>query len=189
LCALRRGFKAEAERISAQVRTGLGLTPRERLECEALAGGLGVDILSLDDLVASGAAPASIARLAEAEARFSAMTLCFGDRRLIVHNPAESPGRHANSLAHELSHVLLKHPAEPALDASGCRRWNGTVEEEADCLAAALLVPRDGALWWLGGGRSMSAGAMHFGVSERLFTWRANKTGVVIQLRNAGHRI
>lgn len=189
MCALRRGFKAEAERLSARVRTELGLTTHDQLECEALASRLGVAILSLDDLVASGALPESAARLSQAAARFSALTLCHGDRRLIVHNPAESPGRHANSLAHELSHVLLKHPTEPALDESGCRRWNSAVEEEADCLAAALLVPRDGALWWLGGGRSMLSGAAHFGVSEKLFTWRANHAGVVLQLRAAGHRI
>lgn len=187
MCALRRGFKAEAERISARVRTDLGLTHKERLDCEVLAGTLGVAILGLADLVVSGAAPASVARLSSAEARFSALTLCVGDDRLIVHNPAESSGRHANSLAHELSHVLLRHPVEPPLDETGCRRWNATVEDEADWLAASLLVPREGALWWLGGGRSMGAGAEHFGVSERLFAWRANQTGVVIQLRNAGN--
>jgi len=189
LCAPRRGFKAEAERMSARVRGELGLTACDRLECEILASSLGVGILSLSDLVASGAAPESVARLAQPGARFSALTLCFGDKRLVVHNPSESSGRHANSLAHELSHVLLEHPTEPALDESGCRRWNGEVEEEADCLASVLLVPRDGALWWLGRGGSMSNGAMHFGVSEKLFLWRANQTGVVKQLQFAGRRV
>lgn len=189
MCALRRGFKAEAERTASRIRAQLGLAARDRLLCEALADALGVGIISLAELVASGASPKSVERLAQPGARFSALTLCLGEQRLIVYNPAESPGRHANSLAHELSHVLLDHPTEPALDASGCRRWNGVVEEEADCLGSVLLVPRDGALQWLAAGGSMSSGAMHFGVSEKLFTWRANHTGVLLQLRAAGHRI
>lgn len=159
----------------------------ERLDCGLLAAQLGIPVLSLEELIQSGASPASVDRLASDEARFSALTLCAGRRRLIVYNPAESPGRHANSLAHELSHVLLDHPTEPPLDGAGCRRWNGEVEAEADCLAATLLVPREGAVWWLGNGHSMYDGAVHFGVSERLFSWRANHTGVLKQLRAAGY--
>ena len=189
MCALRRGFKAEAERISLRIRGELGLTAHDRLDCELLAAHLEIPVLGLEGLVESGASPKSVARLASQEARFSALTLCVGARRLIVYNPAESPGRHANSLAHELSHVLLDHPTEPPLDGAGCRRWNGAVEEEADCLAGTLLVPRDGAVWWLGNGRSLPAGATHFGVSERLFTWRANHTGVIRQLRAAGYAL
>lgn len=189
MCALRRGFKAEAERTSLRVRGELGITAHERLECEHLAAHLEIPVLSLEQLVESGASPASVARLASQAARFSALTLCVGARRLIVYNPAESPGRHANSLAHELSHVLLDHPTEPPLDGAGCRRWNGEVEDEADCLAATLLVPREGAVWWLGNGHSLSAGAMHFGVSEKLFAWRANHTGVIRQLRAAGYAL
>lgn len=189
MCALRRGFKAEAERISLRVRTELGVTAHERLDCERLAAHLLIPVLSLEELIESGASPGSVDRLASQESRFSALTLCMGSRRLIVYNPAESPGRHANSLAHELSHVLLDHPTEPPLDGAGCRRWNGAVEEEADCLAATLLVPREGAVWWLGNGHSFYAGAIHFGVSEKLFTWRANHTGVIRQLRAAGYAL
>ena len=69
------------------------------------------------------------------------------------------------------------------LTAKGTRYWNQTQEDEADWLAGAILVPREGALRWLADGGSMTGGAVHFGVSAQLFSWRANHTGVVTQLR------
>lgn len=180
--ALRRGFKALAERIALEIRGELALGTADPLDCLALAEHLGIPVVALAALTSDGADVRSIHRLMRRDARFSALTVCVGSRRLIIYNPAAAPGRRANSLAHELSHVILEHPAMPALGDGGCRYWDPDVEDEADWLAAALLVPRDAALTWLSRRGSPETGALHFGVSAQLFNWRINQTGVTRQL-------
>ena len=185
---LRRGFKAEAERIAVAVREELGMEVTDPFDCLALATDLGVPVVSLSEMVKFGASHASVARLSRAGTEFSALTVCAGTARLIVYNPSHPPGRQANSLAHELSHILLEHPPAPALDESGCRCWDSTFEAEADWLAGCLLVPREGALLLLLQNQSSGRSAAHFGVSRQLFEWRANHTGVVRQLNFVGRR-
>jgi Zn-dependent peptidase ImmA (M78 family) len=183
---LRRGFKADAERLANDVRAELKLRVLDPLDCLALCQHLGIPVITVPELAASGAPPASIRRIMASSAKFSALTVAEGTRRLIVYNPAHSSGRRANSLAHELSHVLLEHPMLPALGSGGCRNWDGTFEDEADWQAGTLLVPRDAAYAWMRTNRSMEKGAVHFGVSTALFRWRLNQTGVIRQLRASG---
>jgi Zn-dependent peptidase ImmA (M78 family) len=183
--SLRHGFKAEAERLASSMRQQLRLSARDRLEGLVLAGHLGVPVLSLLDLQTDVADARSIDLLLAPRAGFSAVTVCSESRRLIVYNPAHPPGRRSNSLVHELSHILLDHDPSPALDHGGCRHWDERAESEADWLAGVLLVPRDGALWWIRNGGLLAEGAAHFGVSEVLFRWRINQTGVVRQVEAA----
>jgi IrrE N-terminal-like domain len=179
---LRRGFKSEAERTAELVRRDLGLGLLDRLDCFALAEAWGIPVVSLGELREDGASEASIRRLLSPEAGFSATTIVVGPRRLIVYNPRQEPGRKANSLAHELAHVILEHEAAPAIGVGGCRHWDGGQEAEADWLGGALLVPRAGALEWMLERDDIDAGASNFGVSLALFRWRINHTGVVRQV-------
>jgi uncharacterized protein DUF955 len=179
---LRRGFKSEAERTAELVRRDLGLGLLDRLDCFALAEAWGIPVVSLGELREDGASEASIRRLLSPEAGFSATTIVVGPRRLIVYNPRQEPGRKANSLAHELAHVILEHEAAPAIGVGGCRHWDGGQEAEADWLGGALLVPRAGALTWMLERDDIDAGASNFGVSLALFRWRINHTGVVRQV-------
>jgi len=183
----RWGFKAEAERLSLVVREELGLQPPDRLDPFALAEHLAIPVASLDALRV--AAPGAVAHLCEEDpAAFSAATVFRGTRRLILFNPVHSAGRQANSLAHELAHVLLEHEPGPALAPNGCRVWDADAEDEADWLGGALLVPRDGIIPVLSATGSIAQAAEHFGVSVQLMTWRYNKTGVAAQLRRASRR-
>lgn len=179
---LRRGFKAEAERIAHAVREELGLTQTSALNCDQLCQHLGIPVISVPDLIASGASVKSVHCITAPSAKFSAMTVAVGTKRLIVFNPQHPAGRRANSLAHEIAHVILEHPLAPALGVGGCRRWDSTLEDEADWQAGALLVPREAALKWIRSGRSLEDGAVHFGVSLPLFKWRVNHTGIQRQL-------
>ncbi len=179
---LRHGFKAEAERLSLAIRREFGLHPYAPINCVDVCRELGITTIAVPDLLASGASPLSIRNILSPQARFSAMTVAAGSRRVIVYNPSHPAGRRANSLAHELSHILLEHPLLPALGTGGCRLWNSTLEAEADWQAGTLLVPRDAALAWIRSGASIEDGAAHFGVSVALFQWRTNQTGVVRQL-------
>lgn len=183
---LRWGFKAEAERLALAVRKEMCIGVTDPFDCLALAHHLAIPVVSLVDMVEFGASHTSVAQLSRADAEFSALTVCTKTARLIVYNPNHPPGRRANSLAHELSHILLEHDPVPALDESGCRRWDGVCEAEADWLAGCLLVPREGALLLLLQNRPSAYIAAHFGVSKKLFEWRANHTGVKRQLTSIG---
>src|SRR3972149_3131359 len=180
---LVHGFKTLAERTAGSVRDDLGLGPTDRLHSRKLAEYLQVPVVSVKDLKDDGASDVSISRLLSDDAAFSALTVCAGEQRLIVYNPEVASTRQSNSLAHELAHVILEHPPAPVAFESGCRVWNARQEEEADWLAAALLVPREGALKWLASGGTVPTGARHFGVSQALFAWRMNQTGVMYQLK------
>lgn len=179
---LRRGFKSEAEEISAEIREELGIGPDARLDCQALADHLCIPVAPVTALEQHGASPKAIATLLAPNSGFSAFTVCSGSRVRIFYNPRHPAGRHANSLAHELSHMLLEHEPHPALADDGRRVWAATHEAEADWLAGALLVPRQGALLVLSRGIDTLRTAAHFGVSVQLFSWRANQTGVIRQL-------
>lgn len=180
---LRRGFKADAERIAELVRRDLGLEPLDRIDCFALAEAWGIPVVSLGELREDGASESSIRRLMSAEPGFSAATVVVGPRRLIVYNPRHEPGRKASSLAHELAHVILEHEAAPAIGLGGCRYWDGRQEAEADWFGSTLLVPRAGALAWMLQSDDVDAGARNFGVSVELFRWRINHTGVVREVQ------
>lgn len=182
----RRGFKTEAERLALSLRAELGLGVTDRLDCNTLAGHLEIPVISLQDLRHHGASSQSVSRLMGRTSGFSALTIREGTRRLIVYNPRHPPTRRANSVVHEVSHVVLEHPPAPALGEGGCRYWDSRLEDEADWQAAALLVPRDGAFAWLRAGGGLSDGAGHFGVSLALFRWRVNMTGVARQLAAMG---
>jgi Zn-dependent peptidase ImmA (M78 family) len=181
--SLRRGFKADAERLAMTIRRQLGIGPRDALDGQVLARHLGIRVLPLTDLRDDVEDPRHVQRLLRPGSGFSALTVGDDLGQLIVFNPAHPPGRQANSLVHELSHIILKHEPAPALGQGGCRRWDEIAESEADWLAGALLVPREGALWWLRSHGGLPEGASHFGVSEALFRWRVNQTGVIRQLQ------
>jgi len=175
---LRYGFKAAAERLSTQIRGELDLTPHDRLDPFHLAAHLGVPTVPLSALRQDGLDDVAITRLVNPNTRFSALTVCDGDNRLIVYNDDHSPERTVSDLAHELSHIIGKHPPRPAIGFGGCRDWDNRYEEEAVWFAGVLLVPRDGAFAVLRSGGSIADGAARFGVTTDLFRWRANVTGI-----------
>ncbi len=179
----RRGFKTEAESISLELRSELGLRPYDPLDPFVLADHLEIPVVSLDDAHASGLSATSTACLGEPREGFDALTVCAGSARLVVYNHRQPPTRRANTISHELSHVILEHPIGAALDHLGCRHWDERSETEAAWLGGALLVPREGAVAWIGNGGTIEDGPPYFGVSTQLFRWRVHGTGVIQQLR------
>jgi Zn-dependent peptidase ImmA (M78 family) len=180
-----RGFPADCERHSLEIRADLGISAEDRLDLQALADLLAIPVYSLGDLEAH--CPGSVAQLRDRDrGAFSALTLFRGTRRIIIYNPAHAPGRQASSVAHEFGHVLLEHPPTPVRGADGQRHWSGQHEREADLMAATLLVPRPGILpvmYRLG--EDIGEAARHFGVSAKLMTWRFKKTGAERQMQRA----
>jgi Zn-dependent peptidase ImmA (M78 family) len=186
---VRRGFGAFAERLAADVREELGLEHDDRLDPLALANQYGVPVVSILDLTAHGASPHSIRQVTAVDSGcFSAATVFAGLSRLIVFNPAHSDRRLANSLTHELSHLLLEHTPSAALGPGGCRVWDKDIEDEADTLAGVLLVPRDAALDCARVGLPHVVGAARFGVSAELMQWRTDHSGASKQARAGAQR-
>ena len=154
-----------------------------------LATDYGTPVVPITDLIAEGASPESIRQLTVIDdGCFSAGTVFLGTSRLIIYNPSHSDGRLANSLAHELAHLLLEHEPGPAIGVGGCREWDQEMEEEADRLAAFLLIPRDAALACARIGLPHPIGAAHFGVSADLMRWRTDHSGASKQARAAAKR-
>lgn len=171
----RRGFKTEAERLAVDLRTELNIGPYRRLDPLVLADHLAVPVWSLDQLPDVDAAVA-VLHGPEAAA-FSAMTVFDGTSRVIVHNTAHAPARQASNLCHELAHGALLHPATSALDAYGCREWDGGIEREATYLAGALLIPGK-AIWWAAKQRMPRDDiAEKYGCSPEMVQMRLNLTG------------
>lgn len=172
----RRGFKTEADQIATEVRTELGLGSSDPLDPVALAAFIGIPILPLSSL--SQNAHQSVVLLSGSEsAAFSAATVFDGSRRLIVHNDSHLLGRQRANLSHELAHGLLLHTPTQALDDHGCRRWEPSVEDEANWLAGALLVTPQAALEVARSNLPLDDAAARYGVSVALMRWRLNVTG------------
>ncbi|HVZ71214.1 MAG TPA: ImmA/IrrE family metallo-endopeptidase [Polyangia bacterium] len=179
--ALRRGFKAEAERIALELRDEIQIGPHGPIEPLRLAEHLSVPVCTLLDLAEK--APEAVQHLTgRGRATFSAATIYLSRTvRAIIINPAHSLARQLNSLCHELSHIVLDHePGDPLQGVDG-REWNPDHENEADWLAGCLLLPDEAALAAARMGRSVTEVAAIFGVSEALATWRMNATGAYVR--------
>src|SRR5262249_48767554 len=142
---LRWGFKTEANTIARELRRELGLGAADPLDPWQLALHLDIPIINLKSL--RNEAPKAVAQFTHKDREaFSAVTVVFGYKRVIVVNDAHSRGRQASNIAHELAHSLLWHKPAPAYGADGVHEWNPEQEEEAQWLAGALLVSEEAAL-------------------------------------------
>src|ERR1700690_3331179 len=120
------------------------------------------------------------------------LTLRLPEANLIIINETHVLGRQNNSLAHELSHIILKHePAQVFVNADGLMmmtHYNKIHEEEADCLAGTLLIPREALMHLLDQGYDDAELSNYFNVTVDLIRMRRNRTGVDIQRSRRGAR-
>jgi hypothetical protein len=184
---LRRGFKTWCENAARGYRRELGLKPIEALDPKLLAKSLEVTIWTPGEI--PGVPAASLRQLTVVDpSGWSAVTICVGNKSLIITNDRHSRERQNNSITHELSHLILKHkPAQVFVSNTGQMMlsvYDPLQEEEADCLSGTLLVPRDALLHVLELGYDHGRAAAHFVVTKDLLTMRINLTGVARQLAN-----
>jgi hypothetical protein len=186
---MRRGFKAEAERLAARVRSELGVGPAHRIELEALGLHIGVEVMSALDLVARDQLEL-LERLQPG--CFSAATFHLpGGRVVAVTNPiGSSEARRASDLAHEMAHVLLKHEIRRVqrLGTFTFFDCDPEQEEEANWLAGCLLLPRPLLLRDARLGLTPEQVAEKHGVSIAMARFRLNASGVYFQAKKAGTR-
>ena len=185
---MRRGFKAWCEQVSAEYHEEFGVSLTQAFDPRLLAEKMGVRVLLPSDV--RGLSPASLRQLTVVDAEsWSAITLVRRGVKLVVLNSGQSSARRANSLAHELAHIILNHTSDEAqLSAEGFlfrARFDKDQEDEANWLAGCILVPREGLRQTYWRTQSPQALAAHFGVSRDLINWRLRMTGIARQMGNA----
>lgn len=118
---------------------------------------------------------------------WSGVTVREGDAIAIVVNPTHPATRQASTLMHEWAHIELRHKPNRVDRTEGglllLSDYPDEFEEEADWLAGAALLPRDGLMHFRAQGAETEDIALHFGVSVELTTWRLRMTGIERQLR------
>jgi Zn-dependent peptidase ImmA (M78 family) len=181
---LRRGFKAEAERLAASVREDLGLSPHDELSLDAAAEHLGIRLVSAETLV-------DLDRLNELERlqafSFSACTFDIDGVSVIVYNPIRSEARRRSDIAHEISHIILDHQLSELREIAGVpfRSCRPDQEEEATNLGGTLLLPRPMLIKAATRGMSIEQVAKDYRVTTDMARFRLNTTGVTRQVARA----
>jgi Zn-dependent peptidase ImmA (M78 family) len=181
---VRRGFRAEAERISVAIRTDLGIGVGDPLPLEAAARVRKVEVVSAADLV-------DLERLVELERiqafAFSACTFELDGKAVIVFNPLRSLPRQHSDVAHELSHLLLGHALTEIREVAGLpfRTCRPDQEEEATTLGGTLLLPRPLLLRAIRRGMGVDDVARTYSVTPEMARFRINTTGVIRQLERS----
>ena len=181
---MKRGFKANAERIATEIRDELNLQNEHPLDPFELAEHLAIPVINMAQASRASSSSSFSKYFSSVDPDcFSAVTVFSGYKRIIVHNETHHPNRQASNLTHEVSHSLLEHEPTPVVASDGQRYWDPEVEREANWLGAALLVPRDGALHLAKSGQSTEEIAAHYGVSEALCRWRISQSGIAYQVQ------
>ena len=176
--ALRRGFKSEAERISAGVREGMGVGLDQFVDPRQIADFLGVKVVPGDALIPKG-------RFSELddlqEGVFSACTLQPSEgQTVIVYSPLSFPTRQMSDIAHELAHIMLNHELTRVerLGDTTFLSCDPIQEEEAQWLSGCLLLPRTLLSAASRAGATASGIAHRYSVSGDLARYRLNVTGL-----------
>jgi Zn-dependent peptidase ImmA (M78 family) len=188
--ALERGFKAWAERTSLSLRKELGVGVEQPLPLKDLADYFGVRLWTPNDV--PGVTDEVLTQLLEVAADdWSGIGLQVNGQGIVIYNPRHSAGRQASDITHELSHFILEHQptrvflsSDEELEQFWMRSYDEKQEDEANCLAWSLLLPRDGLIRCLFKRMNQSQIAEHFGVSNQLAAFRINSTGVKKQMRD-----
>ena len=182
---MERGFKTRCEEMSRSLRAMLGLEPIAPLSPVQLAQHLDVGVWSVQDL---GLDQADIRQLVVNDPdAWSAITVSGWGREIIIVNPNHRDGRLSSDVMHELAHLVLGHqPSTFFFSGDGdlaLRGYDESAEDEADWLAAALLLPREALVWARRKRWSNPEICKHYGASQKMVKFRTGVTGVDRQLK------
>jgi len=188
---MRRGFKAWSEKTTAEYRESLDLKLDEKLDVEALAKHLNIEVMRPQDV--PGLSKTALDQLTVVDpSSWSAITLRVGAAHLSIVNSSHSTTRQRSSLVHEFAHIILDHgPGRIDISPAGhllLSSYEKDHEDEADWLSGALLVPRAGLQKVYGRFGDVATLANHFDVSEALLQWRLRMTGVAVQAKRSARR-
>jgi len=183
---LRRGFTAEAERISERYRRELNISIFDPLNAFRLADHLEVPVRTVDNLKLH--LPHNVYCILQDPERFSAMCMPNEDGdKVILHNDRHSKKRQQSNLMHELAHVILKHviPDEAArlCFIFGLHYYSLEQEQEAKYLGGCLQITRPGLQWALKNNYSTTQISDYYSASTDMVNYRLRVSGVLRQRR------
>lgn len=180
---LKRGFKANAEKLARQYRESLNIHPCHPLCAFKLAEHLQVPVFNATEFLTL---PHEIELLSGANGvdfGWSALTmLTKAGNRIIIHNSFHSLSRQQSNMMHELAHIICNHEhSKQNYDFEipfGMRDFNELQEEEAICLGSTLQLPTPSLLWANKRNMTTELIASHFNASTEMVTYRMNMSGV-----------
>jgi Zn-dependent peptidase ImmA (M78 family) len=184
---MQRGFKTFAEKLAVEVRKEMGIPAHGRLCAFRLTEFLGVPTLGFSKL-ADGAKDIGVTekQLIALESEVHGLCIPFGAGRAILYNDKNSSTRQQSDVAHEASHVLLRHPLADIVSGAASQR-SKELEEEAAHLGGTLLLPMVAALHVLKQRMSINSAAAEYGISGEMVIYRCNVSGAR-QIYARGHR-
>lgn len=179
---LKRGFKANAERLAKEYREKLNIHPCAALCAFKLAEYLSIPVYKITDITST---PSHIQLLSGVNGdEWSALTMITEvGNTIIIHNPFNSEARQQSDMMHELSHIICEHKHEKIMHESplpfGMRNdYNIIYEEEAKCLGSTLQLASPCLLWALKKGMNYQEIANYFNASYDMVKFRMNTTGI-----------
>lgn len=186
-----RGFKTWCENVALEIRRELDLPNTDPLRPSDLARYLTAELLTPGDI--PGLSPKATRVLLKTESdTWSAVTVSYGGRNIVIYNPTHSPARQSSDIMHELSHLVIGHdPSQVLLSQDGqiaLRSYNQLQEQEAAWLSGCLLLPRDVLLYIKRSGMESQEACRVYGVSRDLLTFRLNASGVNLQFERERKR-
>ncbi|WP_424983392.1 ImmA/IrrE family metallo-endopeptidase [Maritalea sp. S77] len=182
---MRRGFKAHAERVALAARSEVDLAPNQRIDPIHFLTQKGITVWTPEQI--PNLSQDCLEQLTVNDPNsWSGMTIREAGQLLIIYNSTHSEERNANTLMHEWAHLELDHKPNRVDRSAGnillLSDYPSEFEDEADWLAASILLPRDGLLYHGKRGLNSEQIAAHFGVSKALANWRIRMTGIGKQL-------
>ena len=185
---LRRGFKAEAERLARDIWKAMDLAPSDRMDAVELAEHVGCTVRPADALVDIEKLE-RLYRIQE-DAFFACTFELPADRYAIVFNPLMSDARRNSDVAHEVAHVVLGHSLSrlERLGNVAFLTGNKQQEEEAAWLSGCLLLPRFALMSDLMRRKNADTIAESRVLSRNMVEYRVRVTGISRQLEAARRR-
>lgn len=184
---LRKGFVSEANRWAIDLRTELGVREDDPMCPWALAGYLGVPIYRLSELPDCNE---KLLLYTKAGGHDFSAAVCFDAcAAFIVTNDANDIKRQASDIAHELAHILLRHPPAHPFQEDGLRDFSADHELEAERLGPTLLLSDGTAVrahrLIVTGRSSIRDLSDAWGVSKEIIQMRINLSGARRRLSRA----
>lgn len=185
---LKRGFKAEAERISNNFRKDVGLKTHDHLCAFKLADYLNIEVISPEILGIDDKGLDVLMGNTKKSSGWSALTMTdSSNKKIIIHNTRASEARQQSDLMHELAHIICKHEIivpEGITLPSYMRYYDKSQEAEAEYLGAALQLPRECLVWALTtGNMSKKEISTNYSASLQMVNYRINTTGIRKQIK------
>lgn len=182
---MHRGFKSWAEEEALKQRERLGLQPTSRLSARALAEDYRIRLILPAEI--PNMTPDDLAQLVQVDPdSWSAFTVVYQDRALIVCNPTHTQKRFESDVMHELAHRLCGHHPSRIIQLLGTdlnlREYDANQEEEAAWLGGCLQLSRPALLWASRQGMTQAQVSDLYVASSHMVAYRMNVTGVDRQL-------